>query len=46
MDTDEFRQKALDAAVALGTLKKNADGTYESLINNQGAFTKSQFAQH
>lgn len=46
MDTDEFRQKALDAAVALGTLKKNADGTYESLINSQGAFTKSQFAQH
>lgn len=46
MDTDEFRQKALDAAVALGTLKKNADDTYESLINNQGAFTKSQFAQH
>lgn len=46
MDTDEFRQKALDAAVALGTLKKNADGTYESLINNEGAFTKSQFAQH
>lgn len=46
MDTDEFRQKALDAAVALGTLKKNADDTYESLISNQGAFTKSQFAEH
>ena len=46
MDTDEFRQKALDAAVALGTLKKNADGTYESLIQNEGAFTKAQFAQH
>ena len=46
MDTDEFRQKALDAAVALGTLKENADGTYESLIQNEGAFTKAQFAQH
>lgn len=46
MDTDEFRQKALDAAVALGTLKKNADGTYESLIDSNGSFTKSQFAQH
>lgn len=46
MDTDEFRQKALDAAVALGTLKKNADGTYESLVNNKGAFTKAQFSEH
>lgn len=46
MDTDEFRQKALDAGVALGTLKKNIDGTYESLVNNEGAFTKSQFADH
>lgn len=46
MDTDEFRQKALDAAVALGTLKKNADGTYQSLVNDQGSFEKSQFANH
>lgn len=46
MDTDEFRQKALDAGVALGKLKKNADGTYESLVSNKGAFTKSQFAEH
>lgn len=46
MDTDEFRQKALDAGVALGTLKKNVDGTYESLINNQGKFSKAQFAEH
>lgn len=49
MDTDEFRQKALDAGVALGKLKKNADGTYRSLvaISNAGAesFTKSQFAE-
>lgn len=47
MDTDEFRQKALDAAVALKTLKKNADGTYQSLLNpNAKAFSKSQFANH
>lgn len=46
MDTDEFRQKALDAAVALGTLKKNADDTYTSLVNDSGAFSKSQFADH
>ena len=48
MDTDEFRQKALDAAVALGTLKKNSDGTYKSLkATGAGAekFTKSQFAE-
>ena len=44
MDTDEFRQKALDAAVALGTLKKNADGTYSSLVGKANNFTKSQFA--
>lgn len=46
MDTDEFRQKALDAAVALGTLRKNADGTYASLANQSEAFSKSQFASH
>lgn len=48
MDTDEFRQKALDAAVALGTLKKNADGSYQSLVaTGKGAesFTKSQFTE-
>lgn len=46
MDTDEFRQKCLDAGVALGTLKKNADGTYKSLAANSKAFNKSQFAEH
>jgi hypothetical protein len=48
MDTDEFRQKCLDAAVALGTLKKNSDGTYQSLVATskagKEAFSKSQFA--
>lgn len=46
MDTDEFRQKALDAGVALKTLKKNADGTYTSLLAKTDAFSKSQFAEH
>ena len=46
MDTDEFRQKCLDAAVALGTLKKNSDDTYTSLVNENGKFTKAQFAEH
>ncbi len=46
MDTAEFRQKCLDAGVALGTLQKNVDGTYTSLVNNQGAFENSQFAEH
>lgn len=49
MDTDEFRQKALDAGVALGTLKKNADGTYKSIVKGVGkvsSFSKSQFAEH
>lgn len=47
MDTDEFRQICLDTAVALGTLKKNADGTYSSLVTagkGAEAFTKAQFA--
>ena len=47
MDTEEFRQKCLDAAVALGTLEKNADGTYESLVavgdGGSEAFNISQF---
>ena len=47
MDTDEFRQKVLDTAVALGTLQYNADNdTYQSMINRDAdEFTKSQFAQ-
>lgn len=44
MDTDEFRQKALDAAVALGTLEKVGENTYKSLVGGGEAFNKSQFA--
>lgn len=48
MDTKEFRQRALDAGVALGTLKKNANGTYTSIVKGakRSTFTISQFADH
>lgn len=49
MDTDEFRQKAIDAAIALGTLKKTGEDTYQSLVAESKAgkeeFSKSQFAE-
>ena len=49
MDTDQFRQVALDTAVALGKLKKTGEDTYKSLLakTKQGAqeFKKSQFAE-
>lgn len=48
MDTDEFRQVALDTAVALGKLKKTGEDTYQSLQSKSKAgaaeFKKSQFA--
>ncbi len=40
MDTTEFRQKCLDAAVALGTLNDNLDGTYTT-ISTGATFTLS-----
>jgi len=48
MDTMEFRQKAIDAAVALGTLKDNADGTYTSIVDGAktSTFTIKQFAEN
>ena len=48
MDTDEFRQIALDTAVALGKLKKTGEDTYQSLQSKSKAgaaeFKKAQFA--
>lgn len=49
MDTAEFRQKALDAAVAVGTLAKTAEGAYittgkaakEGIEVTLGGFTES-----
>lgn len=48
MDTEEFRQKCIDAGVALGTLKDNGDGTYQSLVEgaSDSSFAISQFADH
>jgi len=48
MDTKEFRQRALDAGEALKTLKKNADGTYQSIVKGakSSKFNISQFADH
>ena len=47
MDTQEFRQLALDIASsdAFRTLQKNADGTYQSMVNrNADKFNINQFA--
>ena len=46
MDTKEFREKCIDAAIALGTLKDNGDGTYISMAAGakKTGFTVSQFA--
>ncbi len=41
MDTREFRQQALDAAVAMGTLTQSIDGTYQTLKGN--TFSIDQF---
>lgn len=51
MDTQEFRKQALDAAVALGTLRKNADDTF-TVINDEGeaiddyTFTMTNFTEY
>lgn len=49
MDTDQFRQVALDTAVALGKLKQTGEDTYKSLQAKTKAgaaeFKKSQFAE-
>lgn len=49
MDTQEFKQTALDTAVALGTLKEVSDGVYKSLkaTTKKGAesFTINSFAE-
>ena len=48
MDTKEFRENCIEAAIALGTLKDNGDGTYSSLVSGakQSSFTISQFADN
>ncbi len=44
MDTDEFRQQAIETAIELKTLKKVGQDTYQSLTGNKETFKKSQFA--
>lgn len=44
MDTDEFRQACLDAAVQLGKLRRNADDTYETLEGH--TFNKTGFTEY
>lgn len=47
MDTREFREEAIKAALELKKLKKTADGTYKSLVGTgkDHAFTIDQFAE-
>lgn len=45
MDTDEFRQKSLDAAVAVGTLTKETNGLYK-VVGTSHTFSKSQFTEY
>ena len=48
MDTMEFRENCIQAAVALGTLKDNGNGTYTSMAKGakKTSFTISQFADN
>lgn len=49
MDTEEFRTKVLETAVALGTLKQTGENTFTSLVadskKGKEEFTKEQFAE-
>ena len=48
MDTMEFRENCIQAAIALGTLKDNGNGTYSSIVKGakKTSFTISQFADN
>lgn len=45
MDTDEFRQKAIEAAIAVGELRDNLNGTYTAIKTGR-EFTKESFADN
>ena len=45
MDTKEFREKALEAAEAVGTVKKNIDGTYKALTGDKKVFNIQEFSE-
>lgn len=49
MDTKEFRENAIQAAIEFGTLKETAEGTYTSLVGkkaNKLSFSVQQFAEN
>lgn len=46
MDTQEFRQHAIDAAIALGTLRETSDGMYQSLVGKDDVWGINQFAEN
>ena len=49
MDTREFRENAIEAALAIGTLKDNLNGTYTTLIGkkaNKLSFNINQFTDN
>ena len=49
MDTKEFRENAIEAGIAMGTLKETADGTYTTLVGkkaNKLSFTVQSFADN
>ncbi len=45
MDTEQFRQTALQTAVAVGTLKDNLDGTYTALTDGKTVVTQENFIE-
>ena len=45
MDTEEFRKQTLEVAVAMGTVKKVGEDTYQSLLGNKMKFTQQQFVE-
>ena len=45
MDTQEFRKNAIEAAIAVGTLKDNLNGTYTSLLNKKVTFSLQNFTE-
>ena len=46
MDTKEFRQHCLDAAVALGTLKQTAEGMYSVVGKENHTFDINRFTEY
>ena len=45
MDTVEFREQAIKAAIDLGKLKKVGENTYQSLVGDKATFHRDQFSE-